>query len=441
MFIGSAPGISDKHEPFEGYSARDFNRKMLPKIGLDRERIYLTNIAKCAEARNDKGNIPDAIARSCVTRWLWREIETVNPKVVVLMGSDACRILDTPVDLDQHHGIPSTNSVTIGQKTYPIVAFPIIHPATTGHDAYAAKFIMEDLISLRLWMRGMLTIPTDHHPSPIYREVVDPHEVDFWWGDQVAMDTETLPSYRTVDNYRIPWSLQWSPCPGTGLLVRSSSTAALDRVRRLVSRRHGQVVLHNALYDLDILGRMQIYPPNWIDTMQIAYHTAQQYQSLKWLAFRLCGMEMQEIADMIKPYADDAALEFLMQAAQVDYGKADQVPKPDGKMKQPQALTTKIKKILTDYGDPAKAIDLRKRWFQIPPDERAKCDGLMPLGGIDMVPSHLATYYACRDTDATIRVLPRLLQEAGRLSRLVRLGTDRDRRSAHRDEDGHALPL
>ncbi len=84
MFIGEAPGFHEDRngEPFVG-AAGKFLNEMLELIDLDRSSVYITNVVKCRPPGN-RDPLPDEIA-ACST-YIDRQIELINPKVVVTLG-------------------------------------------------------------------------------------------------------------------------------------------------------------------------------------------------------------------------------------------------------------------------------------------------------------------------------------------------------------------
>lgn len=84
MFIGEAPGADEDAQgiPFVGRAGQLLNR-MITAMQLRREEIYLANIVKCRPPTN---RVPfPSEANSCLP-YLHRQIELINPKVIVLLG-------------------------------------------------------------------------------------------------------------------------------------------------------------------------------------------------------------------------------------------------------------------------------------------------------------------------------------------------------------------
>ncbi len=91
MFIGEAPGQDEDIQgfPFVG-RAGQLLTKIIEAIDLKREDVYIANVLKCRPP-NNRNPEPDEVA-SCHP-FLRRQIEAINPKVIVALGSFAARTL------------------------------------------------------------------------------------------------------------------------------------------------------------------------------------------------------------------------------------------------------------------------------------------------------------------------------------------------------------
>ena len=85
MFVGEGPGEQEdlQGEPFVGPAGKLLD-DMLRIIDLDRKKnCYIGNIVKCRPPRN-RDPLPDE-QQACLG-WLFRQIELVNPKILVFLG-------------------------------------------------------------------------------------------------------------------------------------------------------------------------------------------------------------------------------------------------------------------------------------------------------------------------------------------------------------------
>ena len=84
MFIGEGPGEQEdlQGEPFVGPAGKLLDT-MMEIIGLDRTKVYIANIVKCRPPGN-RDPLPEE-QQACIG-WLFRQIELVNPRILVFLG-------------------------------------------------------------------------------------------------------------------------------------------------------------------------------------------------------------------------------------------------------------------------------------------------------------------------------------------------------------------
>lgn len=85
MIIGEAPGADEDRlgEPFVGRAGQLLNA-MLQAIGLRREDVYIANILKCRPPGNRN---PSATEVAACQHFLDRQIELVQPRVILSLGA------------------------------------------------------------------------------------------------------------------------------------------------------------------------------------------------------------------------------------------------------------------------------------------------------------------------------------------------------------------
>ncbi len=98
MVIGEAPGADEDRqgEPFVGRAGQLLN-SMLRAMGFPREQVFIANVLKCRPPGN-RDPKPEEVA--CCMPYLARQIELVNPRIILCVGRIAAQNLlstDTPI--------------------------------------------------------------------------------------------------------------------------------------------------------------------------------------------------------------------------------------------------------------------------------------------------------------------------------------------------------
>ena len=91
MFVGEAPGGDEDLQgvPFVG-RAGQLLTKIIEAMGLTREQVYIANVIKCRPPGN-RNPEPDEVA-TCEP-FLFRQIDIIEPKVIVALGTFAAKAL------------------------------------------------------------------------------------------------------------------------------------------------------------------------------------------------------------------------------------------------------------------------------------------------------------------------------------------------------------
>lgn len=84
MFIGEGPGFHENEQgrPFVG-AAGKYLEELLGKINLKRTDVFITNVVKCRPPGN-RDPLPDEL--TACSGYLERQIQVINPKVIVTLG-------------------------------------------------------------------------------------------------------------------------------------------------------------------------------------------------------------------------------------------------------------------------------------------------------------------------------------------------------------------
>lgn len=138
MLIGEGPGHHEDNQglPFVGASGK-FLAKLLEGIGLKRSDVYITNVIKCRPPGNRD---PQSIEIEACSHYLDRQIELINPSVVVTLGRFSMARWFTGARISDIHGQPKRD----GKR----LVVPMFHPAAALHQAKYRPMLMEDFKQL-----------------------------------------------------------------------------------------------------------------------------------------------------------------------------------------------------------------------------------------------------------------------------------------------------
>ena len=140
MFVGEAPGEEEdkRGEPFVG-RAGQLLTKIIEAIGLTREQVYIANVIKCRPPGNRN---PEADEVEQCEPYLFRQIDVIQPRVIVPLGKFAAQSLLKTMD-------PITR-LRGRQFDYRGAALiPTFHPAYLLRNPSAKREVWEDMKKVR----------------------------------------------------------------------------------------------------------------------------------------------------------------------------------------------------------------------------------------------------------------------------------------------------
>ena len=389
LFIGEAPGQDESfrsHRPFTGPAGMELDR-FLKAIRISREDIYLTNLVKCVPPGNEDP-VPEVIKRC--SHYLEQEIVQVQPSTIVTVGGVALHYFLPNTNLEMIWGIPQElNHSWVSQL------FPLYHPALGLHQTRMLPMIEEGFNRLGLWLSGN-PIWEEDTVKTVYLKLP---KAESSWNTfyNIAVDTET-----TWDGH--PLYIQMSGVEGVAMLAEGK----MEGLKEILERSDLTVLMHNSMFDLGVLHKLDIHPSRVVDTMVMAYLLGDLPQGLKALAYRLCGMEMRDYQEVVGDRGQDKAKEYLELAAIIPWPDPPHVLEfKDGEphVRKPQNITKKILRALKDAEKGT--VDLQERWGKMEGREEVEGEmGVMPGADLRDVPEDKAIHYACRDADATRRIYP-----------------------------------
>jgi DNA polymerase len=151
MLVGEAPGRDEDLEglPFVGRSGRLLDR-MLAAIGLDRTSAYIANVIPWRPPGN---RTPTPHETEICRPFIERQIELVNPKVLVNLGGPSAKtLLNTTEGILRLRGnwrVHTTASGTV------IPAMPTLHPAYLLRTPAHKKLAWRDFLEVKAKLRAL----------------------------------------------------------------------------------------------------------------------------------------------------------------------------------------------------------------------------------------------------------------------------------------------
>ena len=139
LVVGESPGPQDiaTGEPFTG-PAGDLLKRILASIGLSHNDCWLTNVVKFVSQGDEITK--DAVA--FFTPFLLREIEAVDPELVIALGSTPTKaLLNTKQPISQVRGQM--------QEVTGRMVMPTFNPAYLLRDASKKKEVWDDMKMVR----------------------------------------------------------------------------------------------------------------------------------------------------------------------------------------------------------------------------------------------------------------------------------------------------
>jgi len=145
MFVGEAPGADEdiQGEPFVG-RAGQLLTKIIEAIGLTRGDVYIANVIKCRPPGN-RNPEPDEVEQC--EPFLFRQIDTIKPKVIVALGKFAAQCLlktETPISRLRGQEFAYRDAILI----------PTFHPAYLLRNPSSKREVWEDMKRVRDILNG-----------------------------------------------------------------------------------------------------------------------------------------------------------------------------------------------------------------------------------------------------------------------------------------------
>jgi len=139
LFVGEAPGAKEDEQgvPFVGAAGKLLS-ELLAEVGIARDDVFIANVLKCRPPQN-RNPEPEEIERC--SPWLWRQIELIEPIVVITLGNFATKLLrGDAAGISGLHG--QVEERVLGTRRVRLM--PSYHPAAALYQRSNRELIAAD---------------------------------------------------------------------------------------------------------------------------------------------------------------------------------------------------------------------------------------------------------------------------------------------------------
>ena len=156
LFVGEGPGFHEDKQgrPFVG-AAGQFLEELLAGIGMKRDEVFIANVVKCRPPGN-RDPMPEEI-EAC-RAYLDRQIELINPRVVVTLGRYSMARWFPNAKISAIHGQP--------RKIDGRLIVPMFHPAAALHQPSLRKDVEADFCKLPEILAEFEQLENNEPPPP-----------------------------------------------------------------------------------------------------------------------------------------------------------------------------------------------------------------------------------------------------------------------------------
>ncbi|MEM1581032.1 MAG: type-4 uracil-DNA glycosylase [Candidatus Bathyarchaeia archaeon] len=153
VFIGEAPGYWEdiKGKPFVGSAGNLLNR-ILEKVGISRNDIYITNVVKCRPPGNRD---PRQEEIEACRNYLDRQLDAIRPSIIVTLGRHSTAYIFLKAGIPFKSISESQGKVYETRfwetKTYIVVSY---HPAAALYNVKLEKEIEKALRVVKMIQNG-----------------------------------------------------------------------------------------------------------------------------------------------------------------------------------------------------------------------------------------------------------------------------------------------
>jgi DNA polymerase len=157
MLIGEGPGFHEDKQarPFVGASGK-FLEQLLNNIGYQRKDVFIANVVKCRPPGN-RDPQPDEL--TACKDYLDRQLELVDPKVIVTLGRYSMYRYFPGASISKIHGQPKR----VGNR----LIVPMFHPAAALHQPKWRPLIIEDFANLPQYLNEAAAFSAEIDPDSV----------------------------------------------------------------------------------------------------------------------------------------------------------------------------------------------------------------------------------------------------------------------------------
>jgi uracil-DNA glycosylase family 4 len=157
MFIGEAPGWHEDQQgrPFVGPAGKYLD-ELLASINLGRQQVFIANVVKCRPQGN-RDPLPVEI-QNC-RHWLERQIEIIQPKMIVTLGRYSMAMFFPGKGISKIHGT--------AQKRGNVIYYAMYHPAAALHQQSLRRAIEEDMLKIPSLLARAEVIKEEQEPEQL----------------------------------------------------------------------------------------------------------------------------------------------------------------------------------------------------------------------------------------------------------------------------------
>jgi uracil-DNA glycosylase family 4 len=156
MFVGEAPGrlgADESQIPFHGDKSGHNFESLLEQVGLSRYELFVSNAVLC-NPRDSKGNnsTPTALEITNCSEFLRRQIDLINPPMVVTLGGTALKACS----LVEQHALELKTHVRTANRWFDRELVPAYHPGQRAmiHRSFANQLSDYQFIAEQIKHRG-----------------------------------------------------------------------------------------------------------------------------------------------------------------------------------------------------------------------------------------------------------------------------------------------